>query len=249
MKPKDLYAAIVVLSLLVPVTSVAVEYEIVVLDSTADWGGAFGINDSGQVVGYSRTATGESHAFLWTDGVMKDLGTLGGTNSVAFGINDSGQVVGYSITATGETHPFLWTDGVMQDLGTLGEAYFIGGLGINNPGQVIGDIHSLSGRYFCMWIPAIPETPETVLAGLETSILAEVALFGIDAEMAESLLAKVDAALAALNRGNANDAKVAMNDLKALINQVEAQVDKKITAEAAEEIIRQANAIIAVLSG
>lgn len=40
-----------------------------------------------------------------------------------------------------------------------------------------------------------------------------------------------------------------MNDLKALINQVEAQVDKKIDAEVAAEIIERANRIIAELGG
>ena len=53
--------------------------------------------------------------------------------------------------------------------------------------------------------------------------------------------------IAALDRDNRNDAKVAMNDLKALVNQVEAQTDKKITPEVAAEIIQRANAIIAVL--
>jgi hypothetical protein len=40
-----------------------------------------------------------------------------------------------------------------------------------------------------------------------------------------------------------------MNDMKALINHVEAQTDKKIKPEAAAEIIQKANAIIAALGG
>jgi len=90
--------------------------------------------------------------------------------------------------------------------------------------------------------------PEIMLANLRAYIVEQVAL-GIDAEMEVSLLAKVDAAIAALNRGNPNDAKVAMNDLKALVNQVEAQAGNKITAVAAAEIIVRANAIIAALGG
>ena len=44
--------------------------------------GAEAVNDSGQVVGGSQTASGANHAFLWTQaGGMVDLGTLGGTFS------------------------------------------------------------------------------------------------------------------------------------------------------------------------
>jgi hypothetical protein len=91
--------------------------------------------------------------------------------------------------------------------------------------------------------------PEGMLADLSSYILQQVASDNIDAEMEVSLLAKVNAAIAALNRGNPNDAKVAMNDLKALINQVEAQTDKKINPDTAAAIIDRANTIIAALGG
>ena len=50
-------------------------------------GRAFGINDSGQVVGYSTNADGHERAFLYSNGTMIDLGTLGGLSSQARAIN------------------------------------------------------------------------------------------------------------------------------------------------------------------
>jgi probable HAF family extracellular repeat protein len=73
-------------------------------------GAAYDLNDRGQVVGYSTTASGETHAFLWKDGVMIDLGTLGGTCSNAYAINRSGQIVGSSTTDSGESHAVLWEE-------------------------------------------------------------------------------------------------------------------------------------------
>jgi probable HAF family extracellular repeat protein len=52
---------------------------------------------------------------------VTDLGTLGGTYSLAGGLSNSEWVEGYSLLP-GDTarHPFLWRNGVMTDLGTLG---------------------------------------------------------------------------------------------------------------------------------
>ncbi len=139
-------------------------------------GVGYAINDLGQVIGASLTATAdpfansplnacllcggetfsgstifipattETHAFLWQNGTMRDLRTLGGPDSNAFSMNDRGEVAGWSFTSfvanpsTGvpTVDPFFWSseDG-MIDLGGFGGTY--GSVAwINNVGKVAG---------------------------------------------------------------------------------------------------------------
>jgi probable HAF family extracellular repeat protein len=123
---------------------------------------ATGINNQGGVVGWSATAGGETHAFLYAAGTMTDLGTLpGGTSSRATGINDAGQVVGFAgINEHGPgfqefTQGFIWQDGSMQALGalycpcTFNKRYGTSAaFGVNAAGQVVGDSETVRGEAF-----------------------------------------------------------------------------------------------------
>src|SRR5256886_12732247 len=105
---------------------------------------AVGINDHGQVVGLS-----DSHAFLWQNDTMTDLGG-GGAN----GINNLGQAVGGS-----GTRAVLWEDGAVTDLGTLpGDDYSVA-YAIKDAGQVVGG--GCGGT--CGWVRAFlwPNGPMT----------------------------------------------------------------------------------------
>ena len=124
------------------------EYEFVQLGSLGGTsGGAVGLNNRGQVVGWSETADGHRHAFLWdADNGMRDLGTLGGAKSEAWSINEKGQVVGASETGDGSTHAFIWdANKGMIDLGTLG-GKTSNAMAINNNGQVVGRSETADGE-------------------------------------------------------------------------------------------------------
>ena len=108
-------------------------------------GSAAAINERGQVVGTNGTAGGKQHAFLWQNGKMTDLGTLGGRDSGASAINAHGQVVGTSLTSAPQhVHAFLWENGKMKDLGTLG-GKSSRPRALNDRGQVVGESFTAGG--------------------------------------------------------------------------------------------------------
>jgi probable HAF family extracellular repeat protein len=104
------------------------------------------LNARGQAAGDSYTnatpnavtSVPTTHAYLWTHGHMRDLGTLGGTQTTTTWLNQRGEVTGQSTLAGDQVaHPFLWDGHELRDLGTLG-----GDFGwpwhLNDRGDVVG---------------------------------------------------------------------------------------------------------------
>jgi probable HAF family extracellular repeat protein len=126
------------------------------LDNSSD-AVALLINEAGQVVGQSYTNESTLptqscntelprtlHGFLWENGALTDIGTLGGSCAFVYALNNRGQVVGQS-TVAGDvaSHPYIWERGTITDLGTLGGSYGFAAW-INDAGRVVGSVTNAS---------------------------------------------------------------------------------------------------------
>jgi len=116
------------------------------LGTVGHFSGVSAINDRGQIVG-ATDSSGAARPFLWQDGMMTDLGTLGGDgDSWANDINEHGQIVGTAEIAGGSRRAFLWQDGIMTDLGTLPGDDWSSASAINDNGVIVGVSGSTSAH-------------------------------------------------------------------------------------------------------
>lgn len=134
---------------------------------------AYGINDLGEVVGYSTSPLSSTEAFIWSSALgMRPLGDLPGNNyySIAYGINNNGQVVGTSISSiSGNYDAFLWdaTHG-MVSLNTLVDGasgwYLREARAINNNGQIVGYGQNPAGAREAFLLTPIVPAPAPAIA-------------------------------------------------------------------------------------
>jgi probable HAF family extracellular repeat protein len=135
-------------SMLLHGTAIAQTYSVIDLGTLGGTASrANGVDASGRVTGESSLlGDTASHAFIYSNGVMIDLGILpsGGDGSQGSGINDAGQVTGWALSPGSTSfRAFLSTGGVMIDLGTLGGNNSFG-FGINTAGQITGYADTIS---------------------------------------------------------------------------------------------------------
>ena len=110
---------------------------------------AFGVNNSGQATGFDGLNGADIQAFLYSDGVLQDLGTLAGPSvgdqSYGNAINNAGVVVGQD-TAVGA---FVYSNGVMTNLNSLvpaGSGFTLNNaVAINNSGQILVQATNAAG--------------------------------------------------------------------------------------------------------
>ena len=123
-------------------------YEVVEIPSLGGWyTEPSAINNRGEVTGFSYfDGTDVAHAFLYSGGITRDLGTLGGPVSYGRDVNDDGEVVGYSETAARFDHAFVYRDGSLQDLGTLG-GFYSEANAISAAGRIVGTAEDRDGFY------------------------------------------------------------------------------------------------------
>ena len=111
--------------------------------------GAFGLNQSGQIIGTAVQADFSTRAVLGGGTSLTSIGTLGGRNSEGFGINNAGRAAGNSdvlVEGVFRTHAFRTNDkGVMEDMLVFGDDVGTTASFLNNGGRFAGASFRLDG--------------------------------------------------------------------------------------------------------
>jgi probable HAF family extracellular repeat protein len=105
---------------------------------------AYGINDSGSVVGTTYDANGQAHATIWSPSGT----TVLGAGSYAMAINAAGEVVG------GNGQAFAVVNGQVQGLSSVAGINWSAAYGVNSGGTVVGDGQLANGTFRAIiWNP------------------------------------------------------------------------------------------------
>jgi probable HAF family extracellular repeat protein len=112
-------------------------------------GSALGINNLGDVVGWSNPSSGATQALVWSRAsawypvVLEKL--YNNLGSKAYDINEQGQIVGFSYTPSSLTAGVLWENGSVYDLNALAGVANTKGNPRVTWANAINDIGQISG--------------------------------------------------------------------------------------------------------
>lgn len=217
------------------------------------------LNDAGKAAGTIRGWAAENvpraRAAIYdgeAEAIIELAESEGAIASGAHGINDAGVVVGEMGITTSESRAVVWQDGVPYDLNLRlvepPDVVLSKASAVNGPGQIIaiGVVGQLpfSGRSRSFLLT--PATPAGVVGGLVGSVDGLVEAGTLNSGQGRSLLAKLEAALKAIQAGNSTKA-VAM--LEAFVHEVQAFENAGIlTADVAADLVRKAELAISSLS-
>jgi probable HAF family extracellular repeat protein len=114
------------------------------LGTLANFGdsGAWAVSENRHVHGYSQVPGSDQMPFVrmpfvYQNGAMAALGSLGGSVTNVLGMNQSGRIYGEATLSDETWRAFVYEDGVMTDLGTLGGSKTVP-RDMNDVGDVIG---------------------------------------------------------------------------------------------------------------
>ena len=108
-----------------------------------------GINNAGQIVGFSGATSGNFFGFLYNAGAFTPIVPPGATHAAAFGINDVGQIVGENYPALGNPQGSVRGGFMRSNAGVftplnVPDAYATSVYDINNAGRTVGQFDVLS---------------------------------------------------------------------------------------------------------
>lgn len=155
---------------------------------------------------------------VWQDGVVTEIGTLGGAAMIGSALNDAGQVVGAAIDANGDVVAFHWHDGVLSTFARQTASI----TGMNDRGEVVGSIDTPDGTRAVRWTLTLSSpTAADALEDVTSRISTLVADGRLTASAGEALLTKVRTASKHLG---ASRLTASANAMRAFMHQVDALV-------------------------
>jgi len=124
---------------------------------------AYSVNDKNVVVGTAEVnLIGQRHGYVWQNGTLTDVGTLGGPSSTLLSINSHGYAVGWSFDSAFGLAAVQW-EGDLSRLFNAPGTHVANA--VNDRGAAVGTIDSGAFLYERGVLTRLDQLPEVVAAG------------------------------------------------------------------------------------